>query len=312
MKEIKKLLFIPVFLFGFIDNSQAQRGYDFLKISYTNITSDEVTDLFQTPVFPVNTFKGTKVGIGNFYLQAAYHLKLGETTTIVAKPEYDLVSFQYDNWPDNVDTKERTSTLHSLNFTLGLKQQFGSGWGINLFATPGLATDFNGNLDSDDFIFQGNGFISKSFNDDETLSLGLGASYNYLLGEKKIMPLLDFFWQTEKFKMDIFAPYYGKIYFIPVEKLEIGLAGHIKGNLYQIDFTEDVPNSVYNKVSYNAIYGGPSINWNITGKLFLNLEGGIVANRTYEVNNTEGKKIADFDTKKFQSYFFGLGISIKN
>lgn len=299
-----KYFFISLFFFLTIF-VQAQQLENYAEIRHTSFSKAEVNDLFQTVAYPANTFEGLKVGIKNYYFLVAHPFKLGDNISIKAGLEYDIIGLVYENWNSDIAITERPVSLKSLNFYFDVTQKFGKGWQVQLQAKPGIASDWQNDLQGDDFIFQGFGIIGKYFKEDESLFIGLGASQNTLLGEKMLLPVLDFYWKTGKFKFDGTFPFKGGVYFLPTEKLEIGLQGRIQGNRYNLNYAD---NALSQAVAYSTIFGGLALQWKFYKNFALNTEFGINANRTYEVLNGQDKKVIDTDPKKFESMFWSVGL----
>jgi hypothetical protein len=277
-----------------------------LRVAY--LSSAQVSDLFGTPVYPKNAFENLKVSTIDAGVWGNYAFNLAQNTQLKLGLDYGLLHFQYQDTKSTLRIDTFITQLHSLNLPIELRQKIGKGWQVNLQAKPGIATNWQGGTQSQDFLFQGFGYLSKAFKEDESLVLGLGLSYNTLLGKRAFLPIVDFYWQSEKFKIDVFLPHYGGIYYLPSQKIELGLQGRMQGNRYNLN---NATNSAWGYTEYNWIFGGLALNFNLTNQWVLGLDAGINANRTYEVHWADERKIADYDPAKFQSWYAQMQLKFK-
>jgi hypothetical protein len=296
----KRLLFLALFFCFFHLHLSAQRKTETLGVRIAYLSSEKVSDLFSTPVYPKNAFENLKVGAIDAGVWGNYAFNLGENTQLKLGLDYGLLHFRYEDTKSILRTDTFITQLHSLNLPIELRQKIGNGWQVNLQAKPGIASNWQSGINSKDFLFQGFGYLSKAFKEDESLVLGLGLSYNTLLGKPAFLPLIDFYWQTEKFKIDAFLPYYGGIYYLPSQKIEIGLQGRMQGNRYNLNKGTNLLNGY---TEYNWIFGGLAFNFKVSEQWTLGLDAGVNANRTYEVHWADERKIADYDPAKFKSWY---------
>jgi hypothetical protein len=304
----KALIFSILAVFSF-SYTFAQRSDEILSLRYTYFASSEVKDIFPSPIYPSGTFRGVETGLSSIGLNASFPIKIGDKTIIKPLVEYLGTQITYDKVPTLVAAEAQPKNLNSINVGLEIRQGFGQGWQIKLQGKPGLASNLEGERSKNDWIFQGFGIIGKSFNDNEDFFIGLGGSYNTILGKEQFLPVLDFYWQTGKLKMDLFLPYQGGIYFMPSDKFAIGVQGYIQGNSYNLAQQSAVIYQNFNRFEHNIIFGGLALNYQIVKNLQFKLEGGINANRTKEVKNEANKTVADYDPDKFSPFFGSVGIS---
>ncbi len=276
-----------------------------LGLQYTYFSSSTLVDTITTP-----QLGGVELGFHQVELFGNFSQTLGGKTRLTHHLDYSFVNFQYSNWPEGLSEDERPGTLHAINYALGLEQALGKGWFIHLRAQPGIASDLQGDL-GEAFVFQGEALIGKYFKEDQSLSLGLGAAYANILGEPLPLPVLDFYWQTPKITLDAHLPFRGELYYRVVPSLQLGLAGRIQGNQYALDFSDETPNSLANHIDFSLIYGGPALAWEIMPQLALQLEGGLIVNRTTEIKAKDDSLVADLDTDQFEPFFMNLKLAWK-
>ena len=298
---VKKAVYFCLLILFISEGLLAQRKSELFSLRYSYFADNEVNDVFLD-----SPFGGLEVGVQDLQLKGNIPVTIGSRTHLSNHIQYNFLNFNFQNWPNTVPESEQVTSLHGLSYTLDLSQDFGKGWSARVMLQPGLASSFDGGISGDDFIFQGNAIFYKSFQADEQLVLGLGASYNTLFGEEMLLPVLDFYWKTGKLEMDVFFPYYGKVYYEVASTLRLGLEGFIEGNQYNLS---NPPDQDY--LQFNTIYGGPTIKWNFAQKLYWQVSGGILINRTHEVFTETDRVNADFDPDKFQPFYLQTKIGFE-
>ncbi len=266
--------------------------------SYRQYARTEIVDILGS-----NRYEGVEIGHSEIALFGNFETNLGENTSLFHSIDYTLYQFTYQNWPNGEPEAERPDRLHALNYNLSLRQKFANSWRFILDVKPGIATDFQKDRAENDFIFQGAARIQKLFREDESFLLGIGASYNTLLGEASWLPTLDFYWQSisQKFYTDINFPFKGEAAFLPSEKFKLGLIGRVTGN--QFNFVSPVADNF----ALNATHGGAFLSVNVKERVWLQLEGGLIINRTYE--GREGDKTrTDLDPDKLEPYYLQVSM----
>lgn len=304
----KTSLFTLIFFLN-LSLAWAQRSDEILSIRYTYFAPSEVKDIFPSPIYPNGTFRGVETGLSHLAANVSFPFKIGEKTIIKPLVEYLGTQITYEKVPTLVADEAQPKNLTSLNVGLEIRQSFGQGWQIKLQGKPGLASNLEGERGKNDWIFQGFGVIGKSFNDNEDFFIGLGGTYTTLLGKEQFLPVVDFYWQTGKLKMDLFLPYQGGIYFMPSDKFAIGVQGYIQGNSYNLAQQNSQVYANFNRFEHTVIFGGLALNYQLVKNLALKIEGGINANRTQEVKNNANKTVADYDPDKLTPFFASVGLS---
>jgi hypothetical protein len=269
------------------------------------LAQDKVNDLFATPIYPAETFKDLEIGLANMELQIGQSFRLTSKTKLSVGITYEALRFRYQNWNPAIPTAERPKSLHAFNLPIEWMQNMGDKWYLQVQSRLGLASDLTNNLQSEDILWQGFGLIGKTFGSKKNLRLGLGITYNTLLGTKKWLPAIDVYWQKGKIRLEGLFPFQGGAYWAVADKFELGLEGFVRGNRFNLHYPEDSPAQ---SVAFNNTAGGISLHWKPTPAIRLNLLGGLNINRTYEILNDSNKKIADFDTSKLQSPFVEIGL----
>lgn len=293
MKPLLSLLFLCLSFAAFAQPTQAQLG-----IHYRYYSKGEIADTLGT-----TRFKGTEIGHSEVGLFGSFLTPLGSKTALMHTFDYTLYQFSYQNWNVNEDQALRPEQLHALNYQLGIYQKIGTSWQILLDLKPGMATSFQKERTSSDYIFQGALQLRKYFREDQSSWIGVGVTYNTLLGEYAWLPSLAVFWQnaSKQWSLDVNFPFNGTFTYSPAEKLKLGVIGRVTGN--QFNFISPVADNF----RLNATHGGALLSYHLFERVWLQAEGGLIINRTYEAYEGDRNR-SDFDPAKLTPFYVQLQI----
>ncbi len=287
-----KLLFCFLLLcvaFGVVAQpTQAQLG-----VHYRYYSKGEVVDTLGS-----TRFKGTEIGHSEIGIFGNLFTPLSPKTELMHTLDYTLYQFSYNNWRQNEDQALRPEQLHALNYQLSIRQKIGASWQVLLDLKPGIASSFQKERTTSDYIFQGALQLRKYFREDKSNWIGAGATYNTLLGEYTWLPTLSIFWQnaSRQWSLDVSFPFNGEFTYAPVEKFKLGLIGRVTGN--QFSFTSPVADNF----RLNATHGGALLSYNLFERFWLQAEAGLIVNRTYEAYEGERNR-NDFDPEKLTPFY---------
>ena len=140
---------------------------------------------------PVPGAEGVDVQARAWRAGAAFPLMFaGGKIIVLNQLNYKRVGFYYKNYPENEDQIDQ---LQSVDYTFFLIDSLSTKWKMAALLIPGLASDFEGKLSGDDFMFQAAfGFIRQMKKD---FQLGFGVAYFREFGPPLIMPFLYFDWK---------------------------------------------------------------------------------------------------------------------
>lgn len=274
---------------------KAQRVREKAGLQYSHFSKASIIDTLGS-----TTFQEMSIAFSELRVFIDLPVHLGENTQLDHRLDYSTTGITYSDFPGASDFSEAKPTrFHSLNYGLTWIQGLGNNWSFQVTARPGIASDLQDGIASDDFIFQGKGLLQKSFQEDGSLTLGLGATYTTVLGEPLLLPLLDFYWKTKRIELDGQFPFYGKAYYWASPKVHIGLMGTVEGNRYHLTVDDTAPVSVQDidNAGYFMVSGGPALRWNTGGGFWITGNAGITLTRTLEIYDTSDKNKFDFDTE---------------
>lgn len=305
---VRSLSFILLFS-GICSLGKAQKVKGLLDLEFNYWDDAPMSDLFQTSVYPSQTFAGTSLGAQNVYLRGFLPVLDKDKTKLYSGFSVDWTGFNYKNWPNDQNTNQRPENLVALSYVLEWQQGLGDRAFIGLQAAPGLSFNTGRGLDSEDWIFQGLAFAGMHLKPDSSLSGALGLTYTNILGKPRLLPYLQFYWQHKIIELSLELPFEAQGSLAISPKWKIGLEAYVRGNTYNLDFQEDVPGSPFREAQWSQIYGGGLLDWKFYKTWHIKLSGGITANRTLELLGANDALLADFDTEKLQGLYLGLGIN---
>lgn len=217
----------------------------------------------------------------------------GGKTSLKNHINYHKINFDYRNW-DEIQVGEQIDQVQSISYTLFLTQKLSEKWQLVAVTTPGLASDFEGDISNDDFTFQGVlGFI-RQFNKD--LAIGAGAAYIRDFGDPQVLPFLYLQWNIRNnlIVQGLIPTNLALLYRLNT-KVDLGLLLQIEGNRYHGDpekFNVDNP-----QLEYTIGTIGPAAQLHISKWVHLFIEGGYTFIRDFEFRDGDDK-VRSLDTEK--------------
>ncbi|NJL15116.1 MAG: hypothetical protein HC913_20350 [Microscillaceae bacterium] len=276
---------------------QAQRLTPQFSLTYAHFATRPIVDILGS-----SRLAGTSIGHSLLSLRGGGALVKRENTRLAIFGEVSQYFMRYQDWPSNVDTGERPGNLLDLQVRLEFSQALGKGWHLAAAVWPGLAAETSDGLPDRAWVFQGAAQVQKFFGSEERLWLGLGLSYHTLLGEPMLWPTLDVYAENKakNFYLDIQFPFSGEVAYLPVAKLKLGLTGQISGQRFGFE------GGGAETFRVNTTFGGAFLAYHIAARFWVQLEGGLLLNRTYEAYNAQDRNVLDMDPDKLEPFFLKL------
>jgi hypothetical protein len=196
-------------------------------------------------------------------------------TVLVNTLSYHRFDLDYKNWDDR-QGGNRIENTHGIEYSLTLVRQFSEKWNLTAVATPGIHSDFQGDISNDAFNVSAAVIFGRQYS--ENFSLGFGAAYSFKYGEAFPIPLLTLQWSNgSSARVDLLLPVQAEFWYLPSQNLELGLAARIAGNQYHGDPARySVPNP---QMRYSVGTVGPSIKFHLSKGLHLTVDGGVTVLR---------------------------------
>jgi len=224
-------------------------------------------------------------------------------TVLVNELSYQRREFEYKNWAAELE-KPDVKLAHAVRYTLTLRRVLSPKWYTLALATPGLASDFEGDISGDDFTYEAAVVFVRQFS--QRWSLGFGAALTNQFGETLPFPLLVFEWNNgSNLKASGIIPTSLELWYLPNPKVELGLVVGGDGNRYHGDpDIYDVDNPLFR---YSVVTIGPSARIHLSKAVHLKVEGGFVPYHLFEFYDGDNKA-SDYSLKP--SGYLSAGIQI--
>jgi hypothetical protein len=227
-KELKMKILIKAWLLGVVTSF----------IFLLNIPTVHAQISLIHDFFPSQNFSKPAAGLNNAKIQSrsvsisvAFPLIFSEGRTVFNKKiYYKRRDFSYKGFPGG---NPSINDIHDLNYTLTLQHGLSAKWGLLAFVTPGLASDFESSLSSNDFNFQAVTVFIRKFR--PQFSFGFGTVYSTQFGQPFPLPVLAINWNNGKnLRWDTILPVSSTFRYTPTPKLDLGLALGLDGNNYHM------------------------------------------------------------------------------
>jgi hypothetical protein len=236
---------------------------------------------------------------------AAFPLSFADGKTLLLNSiSYSRLGFNWKNFVSAMGP--RIDQAHSVKYTAFLLQTLTDRWTLVMVVTPGLASDFEGEISSDDFTFDGVIGAMRAFGKEKNFTLGSGLSYTRDFGTPLPLPFLYIDWDiTPKLNANGLLPQYLDITYSLNPVIDIGVLASVIGNRYHGDpdkFSADNP-----QMKYSLGTVGPKAQAHITKWMHINVEGGYTLFRNFEFWDGPDK-VSSFDMER--TYYLRAGTVI--
>jgi hypothetical protein len=135
-----------------------------------------------------------KLQLNTISIGAAFPLSFNEGKTLLLNQlSYQRIGFNWKNW-DSGTMGSRIDQAHSIKYTAFLIQTLNDRWKLVMVVVPGLASDFEGKVSTDDFTLDGIVGAMRAFGEKKNFTLGSGLAYTRDFGTPIPMPFLYYDW----------------------------------------------------------------------------------------------------------------------
>ncbi len=154
-------------------------------------------------------------------------------TVVVNTISYHRFDLDYRNW-DYTAGGDPIENAHGIEYTFVLVRQLSEKWNLTAVVTPGLHTDFEAGLSSDDFNVETALILGRQYS--ERFTLGFGLAYSFKYGQGYPLPFLSVAWTNgSSARIDMLLPVRAEFWYLPSQRIELGLAARVSGNQYHGD-----------------------------------------------------------------------------
>lgn len=313
MKRIKKRMckmfigFAASILLLFAQNVNAQMGPTFT-LSYGYFPYAKLSNPNTEPINGERNFEqDLELQINAFNVQASYPIVLTpERTMLVTGVAYDRLDINYKNWNTVQGGASKITQAQSIELNLMLMHWFSENWSMLAFVTPGLASDFEGELTMDDFSYEAAAVLIYKFSD--YFSLGGGAAYSKQFGEPYPIPIIAFEWNNgSNLKANAILPINMELWYIMSTSIEMGIVLAGDGNQYHGD--PDIYGTDNPQLRYSLLTLGPAALFKLTGWLNMRINTGYTLLRRFEFFDGDAKAASyDLNNVPFAKVGFELAM----
>ena len=244
-------------------------GYEF--IPYTKFADPDPT---------IPGMEDVKLQLNTIHIGVAFPLSFAEGKTLLRNQiSYSRIGFNWENYASAMGP--RIDQAHSIQYTAFLLQTLTERWTLVMVVTPGLASDFEGKISTDDITFDGVIGAMRAFGEKKNFTLGSGLAYTRDFGTPIPFPFIYIDWDiTSKLNANGLLPQYLDITYKLHPVIDIGILASVNGNRYHGDPDKFIADNPQMKYSLGTV--GPKAQVHITKWLHINVEGGYTLLRNFE------------------------------
>ncbi len=276
MKITTKLTLAIILCAFFVPSVQAQADKEDLVITYSHIGKGDSENL-------------AKIAFNKFELKANLYRKFTKKGALYFhSANYASININYSK---ELGIATELEHFHSLSYAIGASIPLKNNWRLTGVFSPTLASNFEGDIEFEDFQFLGLFFFGKAINKSKNLYLNIGAMYSNTLGVPTPLPYFSLTWTpNKKFKYEFGFPNTGVTYKAN-KKLSFGSKLFISGENLRLghNLVHQEQKTVIDNIKLT------NFGWGLEGKMKFNkhislrLSGGYTFSRQFKFNkgNTE-------------------------
>ncbi|MEO1484410.1 MAG: DUF6268 family outer membrane beta-barrel protein [Bacteroidota bacterium] len=232
-----------------------------------------------------------------------------EKFSVFSSLGFDSHDFNFEDTQTLGSTND-LERFYNANISTVLQYKLSDKWSINAVLSPFLISNFEGGISSDNFNFNGNAFVERTFirKNGGYYLLGFGIGYMTLNGTTQVTPITQLKARlNEKWSFVLGLPNaYLKWDFH--EKNSLKLLGDLNDFTAKLNTDSGLLNDgATEELVFTTISGGIEYNFWFTDSFGLMVKGTYPVWGNYELRDGDGNMTVDFDAD-FNQPFFSLGI----
>ncbi len=246
-----------------------------------------------------------KIRIANINLSLGIPLPISETTFTLHEFSYNRFDMDYQNWDGFSDGKIEHAT--AIKYNMLVMHQMSDKWSFLGFITPGLASDFEADISTDDITFEVVTIFIRKYS--ETFSVGYGLAYSRQFGKPFPFPLIALEWNNgANLSASAILPAFAELWYKINNKFDVGFILGGDGNQYHGD--PDKYGGTNPKVDFSVMNVGPSLKYHANDWLTFNVDAGYTAFRLFKFTNKIDGKNFEQEYELDPNAFLRVGFSI--
>ena len=273
-----------VFALIIVGNSSVQAGPS-VSISHDFLPYQDIKDSIE--MTDGSFVNDAQVRLSKLRATFTYPLVFSQGRTIMFNEiTYQRIDFNYRKTTSLIDR------LHSVGYTLTLFHVMSEKWSALLMGKSSIASDLEVDISAEDFSFQTAAIFNRQFN--QKLSMGLGLAYSTQFGSGELLPLLSIDWNNgAKWSLKALLPASLEIWYKYNKRINIGLLATGDGDNFRFDpgsYGDIYPEP---NLRYTMFTIGPTAKINLSEKLILNVEAGIIGLHRFEFYSGDEEYISN-------------------
>lgn len=218
---------------------------------------------------------------------------------------FDHTHLEYRGWDyDVTPASEQLRDFYAVGLELGVVNRLADWAWLATRLSWGLYSDMEEVGNEDGRLY---GTILADFVVAKGMVLGIGLSYNSDFGYPAPLPFVHFAYEMRWFRTDLMIPSYGELYFLPHERVELGVRARLVGNESRVTYDDPDWNDLL--VQLSTIDVGAAINVRLVAGLWVKLFGGASVNRRYKAILLDGEELRDTGLR--ETWFVSTGLAYR-
>ena len=217
--------------------------------------------------------------------------------------EYERLKLSYEGWNYAIFTKPPINNFYSINYIFLLRKSINKRWSWMTIIKPGLASDFEGDINAEDFAFSAIVAFTRKYS--KHLSIGFGGAYSRDFGKPYPLPAFTLFWNDgNRTSAKLIVPVVLELWYKLNPYMDIAVASRIIGNQYAGEperYGIEKP-----RIDFMDAVAGPAIKIKLARSTVLNMFAGYTYARKLEIQNGNDN-LADYNLKR--TSFMRIGVS---
>jgi len=290
-------------LTGSMAEAQTREKFDVFTLSYQYFPGAKLELPAGNP-----SSQGLELGVSTLEATICIPQQFSEVNTVLIHGlTYNLRKVTREKW-DPAFQVRMPEDLHGIDYRLVVVNELSKKWRVLLEFRPGMYSDFQEGLSTDDFKLQAAALFDRTYASGAIF--GFGVAYSTTSGEGRPVPLLHLRNSRESFfNIDLLLPSQGELTYRIGEASEIGLAAGIEGNQYHLkEMNGTNPATGVNQLRYSVVTLGPHAKIRISGPWYLFFDAGATFRRRFDTYHDD-TEITEF--KPGNSWFLRMALKAR-
>ncbi len=221
----------------------------------------------------------------------------------------DVHNFNY-NGNTLIPNTDEIDRFYNINYSLFMNYKFSDKWSLNTLISPFVLSNLKGSLSEDDFKFNGNVFLERTFfrKKGGYIQLALGIGYMTLNGSAQVTPISQIKARFNESWSLVFGLPNTYVKWDINKKHSIKVLGDLNDFSANLSGTNTFLSNIgADKAVFTTASAGLEYNYWLTPSLGIMLKGTYPIWGDYEIRDTDNNAVIKVDTS-FNQPFIGVGV----